>query len=105
MTQSPITGRRGLIVATAAGLAMPTLLRAQGAGPGAWPERPIRLIVPWPPGGSTDVVARIFQARLGEVLGRPVVIDNRGGASGAIGGAEAARSAPDGYTWMLASVS
>lgn len=102
MTESPYKGRRGLIVATAAGLAMPTLLRAQGAGPGAWPERPIRLIVPWPPGGSTDVVARIFQAKLGEVLGRPVVIDNRGGASGAIGGGEAARAVPDGYTWMLA---
>ena len=92
------TGRRGLILASAAGLAMPSVLRAQGA----WPERPIRLIVPWPPGGSTDVVARIFQPRLAEVLGKPVVIDNRGGASGSIGAIEAARAAPDGYTWMLA---
>ncbi|MBR0665925.1 tripartite tricarboxylate transporter substrate binding protein [Roseomonas hellenica] len=69
---------------------------------GAWPERPIRLIVPWPPGGSTDTIARLFQAKLGELLGRPVVIDNRGGASGAIGSAEAARAPADGYTWMLA---
>jgi tripartite-type tricarboxylate transporter receptor subunit TctC len=98
MIQSPLTGRRGLIVATAAGLAMPSVLRAQGA----WPDRPLRLIVPWPPGGSTDVVARIFQPRLAEVLGRPVIIDNRGGASGSIGAGEAARSAPDGNTWMLA---
>jgi len=95
----PGLGRRGLIVA-AAGLAAPSLSRAQGAG--GWPDRPIRLIVPWPPGGSTDVVARIFQPRLAEVLGRPVIIDNRGGASGAIGAGEAARAAPDGYTWMLA---
>ena len=98
MIRSPNTGRRGLIVATAAGLAMPTVLRAQGA----WPERPIRLVVPWPPGGSTDVVARIFQPRLAEVLGRPVIVDNRGGASGSIGAAEAARAVPDGYTWMFA---
>lgn len=98
MIQRPSTGRRGLIVATAAGFAMPSVLRAQGT----WPDRPIRLIVPWPPGGSTDVVARIFQQRLGEVLGRPIIIENRGGASGAIGAGEAARAAPDGNTWMLA---
>jgi tripartite-type tricarboxylate transporter receptor subunit TctC len=98
MIRSPNTGRRGLIVATAAGLAMPSVLRAQGT----WPDRPIRLIVPWPPGGSTDVVARIFQPRLAEVLGRPIIVENRGGASGSIGAGEAARAAPDGYTWMLA---
>ena len=98
MIQSPSTGRRGLILATATGLAMSSVLRAQGA----WPERPIRLIVPWPPGGSTDAVARIFQPRLAEVLGRPVIVDNRGGASGSIGAGEAARAAADGYTWMLA---
>ncbi|MFH5924742.1 Bug family tripartite tricarboxylate transporter substrate binding protein [Roseomonas xinghualingensis] len=98
MIRSPNTGRRGLIVAAAAGLAMPSVLRAQGT----WPDKPIRLIVPWPPGGSTDVVARIFQPRLSEVLGRPVIVENRGGASGSIGAGEAARAAPDGYTWMLA---
>ena len=98
MILRPTMGRRGLILASAAGLAMPSVLRAQGA---AWPERPIRLIVPWPPGGSTDTVARIFQPRLGEVLGKPVIIENRGGASGSIGAAEAARAAPDGYTWVL----
>jgi tripartite-type tricarboxylate transporter receptor subunit TctC len=91
--------RRHLLLAAAGTLAAPRLLGAQGA---AWPDRPIRIVVPWPPGGSTDTVARIFQPRLAEVLGRPVVIDNRGGASGSIGAAEAARAAPDGYTWMLA---
>lgn len=90
--------RRSLLTLTAAGLAAPYVAEAQGA----WPERPIRLIVPWPPGGSTDTIARLFQAKLGELLGRPVVIDNRGGASGAIGSAEAARAPADGYTWMLA---
>ncbi|MBC9179017.1 Bug family tripartite tricarboxylate transporter substrate binding protein [Pseudoroseomonas ludipueritiae] len=92
------TDRRGLLALTAAGLAMPGLLRAQEA----WPDRTLRLVVPWPPGGSTDTVARIIQPKLQEVLGKPVVIDNRGGASGSIGAIEAARAAPDGTTWMLA---
>ncbi|WP_431282550.1 tripartite tricarboxylate transporter substrate-binding protein [Humitalea sp. 24SJ18S-53] len=94
--------RRSLLPIVAAGIAAPGILRAQGTAAGAWPDRPLRLVVPWPPGGSTDTIARIFQARLGEVLGKPVVIENRGGASGAIGAAEASRAAPDGYTWMLA---
>lgn len=94
--------RRHLIATGPAVLAAPALVQAQGIAAGAWPERPIRLIVPWPPGGSTDTVARILQPRLGEVLGRPIIIENRGGASGAIGAGEAARAAPDGYTWMLA---
>jgi tripartite-type tricarboxylate transporter receptor subunit TctC len=89
--------RRILLAMAAGGLAAPAIGRAQG-----WPERPIRLIVPWPPGGSTDTIARIFQAKLGEALDRPVVIDNKGGASGSIGAIEAARAPADGYTWMLA---
>jgi tripartite-type tricarboxylate transporter receptor subunit TctC len=95
---SMIIERRGLLALTAAGLAAPRLSRAQEA----WPDRPVRLIVAWPPGGSTDTVARIIQPKLGEVLGKPVVIENRGGASGSIGAAEAARAAPDGSTWLLA---
>lgn len=90
--------RRSLIALTAAGLAAPTILRAQGN----WPERPIRLIVPWPPGGSTDTIARLFQQRLGAALGQTVVIENRGGASGSIGAAEFSRAPADGSTWMLA---
>ena len=89
--------RRTLLALTATGLAAPSLLRAQG-----WPERPVRVIIPFPPGGSTDTIARILQPKLSEALGRPVVIDNRGGASGSIGAIEAARAAADGYTWMLA---
>ena len=90
--------RRHLLALAAAGLAAPSVLRAQGS---AWPERPIRLVVPWPPGGSTDTIARIFQPKLAEALGRPIVIDNRGGASGSVGAIEASRAAPDGYTWIL----
>jgi tripartite-type tricarboxylate transporter receptor subunit TctC len=60
------------------------------------------LAVPWPPGGSTDVITRLFQPKLSEVLGKPVVIENRGGASGSVGASEAARAAADGYTWMMA---
>lgn len=90
--------RRALLALTAAGLAAPGILRAQGA----WPERPVRVIVPFPPGGSTDTIARLFQARLSEGIGKPVVIENRGGASGSIGAIEAARSQPDGYTWLFA---
>ena len=89
--------RRHMLGLAGAGLlAAPTVLRAQG-----FPDRPIRLIVPWPPGGSTDTIARQFQPRLAEVLGRPVVIDNRGGASGATGAIEAARAPADGSTWMF----
>jgi tripartite-type tricarboxylate transporter receptor subunit TctC len=91
--------RRDILSLAAAGLAAPSVARAQGA---AWPERPLRLVVPWPPGGGTDIIARVFTPKLGEVLGKPVVIENRGGASGSVGASEAARAAPDGYTWMLA---
>lgn len=90
--------RRTLLALTAAGLAAPGYLRAQGA----WPERPVRVIVPFPPGGSVDTIARLFQNKLAEGLGRPVVIENRGGAAGSIGATEAARAQPDGYTWLLA---
>src|SRR3954465_4842637 len=63
-----------------------------------WPSRPIRLIVPFPPGGSTDILAREIGVQLQQALGVPVVIENKGGAGGSIGSAEAARAAPDGHT-------
>lgn len=66
-----------------------------------YPMKPIRFIVPYPPGGGTDVIARIVQPKLSENLGQPIVIENRGGAGGAVGTDAAAKSAPDGYTFLF----
>jgi tripartite-type tricarboxylate transporter receptor subunit TctC len=83
----------GLVQACA--LAMPASTPAQ-----EYPARPIRLIVTFPPGGTVDITARIVQPRLSEALGQTVVIENRGGAGGAVGTEAAAKSAPDGYTFL-----
>jgi tripartite-type tricarboxylate transporter receptor subunit TctC len=77
------------------------LCAAMAAGAQEWPTKPVRFIVPYPPGGGTDVIARIVQSRLGEVLGQQVVIENRGGAGGALGTEQAAHAAPDGYTFLF----
>ncbi len=70
----------------------------------SYPNRPVKIIVPFAPGGASDFVGRIMQPRLSELLGQPIVIENRGGAAGSIGMEVAARSAPDGYTLVLANV-
>ncbi len=93
-------GRRPLLAGLLGGPAMPALARAAMR----YPDRPVRVIVPFGPGGASDFVARILQPRLGEVLGQPLVIENRAGAAGNIGMEAAARSAPDGYTLFLGNV-
>jgi tripartite-type tricarboxylate transporter receptor subunit TctC len=89
-----IAGTAGAILAHAA-----WPLHAQSA----WPARPIRLIVPFPPGGLIDNMARLLSPRLAQALGQPVLIDNKPGAGGNIGATEGARATPDGYTLLMAS--
>ncbi len=74
---------------------------ALGAHAQDWPSKPIRFIVPYPPGGGTDVIARIVQEPLSRALGQQIVIENRGGAGGAVGTEAAAKSTPDGYTFLF----
>ena len=74
---------------------------AQGGSVLKYPERPIRLVVGFPPGGATDILARILQQHMPESIGQPVVVDNRGGASGTIAAALVAKASPDGYTIMM----
>jgi tripartite-type tricarboxylate transporter receptor subunit TctC len=74
-----------------------------GAAFAAYPERPIRFIIPFPPGGSTDVIARAMQPKLEKLLGQPVIIENRAGAGGSTGLDAVAKSAPDGYTIGMAA--
>lgn len=70
----------------------------------AYPSRPIRIIVPWPPGGGNDVLGRVVAAKLAERMGQQVVVENKAGAAGNIGAEQAARSEPDGYTILLVQV-
>jgi tripartite-type tricarboxylate transporter receptor subunit TctC len=82
----------------AIGMAAASSVQAQGA---EWPQRQVTLVVPWAPGGSTDTLARVLAQRASSDLGKPVVVDNRPGASGTVGHSSVSRAQPDGYTLLL----
>lgn len=94
--------RRAMLAGGAAFAALPALARAQA--PGAWPSQPIRLLVPFAPGGTTDLVARLVAHGLQERLGQPLIIENRPGAGATLGSQQAAAAAPDGYTLVLSNI-
>jgi tripartite-type tricarboxylate transporter receptor subunit TctC len=91
-----ITRRRALTFAALAPAVLSGTARAQ-----AWPNRPVRIIVPFPPGGGGDTIARIVGAKLTEIWGQQIIVENKGGAGGNIASDATARSAPDGYTLFL----
>jgi tripartite-type tricarboxylate transporter receptor subunit TctC len=100
---SRLTAIRSLVPACLIAAALP-LSVAQAQKGEVWPSRPIRLIVPFVPGGGTDLVARTVGAKLSEALGQTVLIDNRGGAGGNIGTEIATKAEPDGYTMLIGSI-
>ncbi len=98
MNTSPDFRRRTLLAAFAG---VPLLPLATGAAAQAWPDRPIKFVVPFGAGSGTDIVARLVGVKLSEALRQPVVVENKAGASGAIGASAVARAAPDGYTVFI----
>ncbi len=96
-----MTSRRHLLLATAAATLLP--LAVTSAHAQAWPQKPIKIIVTFAPGGSSDIVARLLQPGLAEKLGQPVIVDNKPGAGSTIGANEVAKAPADGYTLLLSN--
>ncbi|MES2532489.1 MAG: tripartite tricarboxylate transporter substrate binding protein [Pseudomonadota bacterium] len=96
--------RRGMLAAALGASALATLPMQAAAQPAAWPSKPIKLVIPYPPGGSSDIIARSISQPLSEALKQTVIVENRPGANGNLGAEFVARSAPDGYTLLLCDV-
>jgi tripartite-type tricarboxylate transporter receptor subunit TctC len=101
MTIDVLTRRNAIatLVFAFAALAAPSPVAAQ-----AWPTKPVRFIVPYPPGGTSDILARTIGQKLGDALGQTIVVENKPGANGNVGAELVAKSAPDGYTFLLADI-
>ena len=100
-TTSALISRRSLLLSSAAIVAAPAIVRAEAP----WPNKPIRFIVPFGPGGSTDISMRILAPKLNEMLGQTCIVENRAGAGGVVGTDTVTKSAPDGYTFGHCTVS
>lgn len=96
--------RRSLLRA-GLGLTAAAALPSLGSAQAKYPEKPVRLLIPFPPGGPTDLFGRKFADKIGPVLGQQMIVENRAGGAGSIGAAEAARAKPDGYTLLFATSS
>ncbi len=89
--------KRRTLLAAPALLAMPALAQAN------WPDRPLRMVIPFPPGGTTDILGRLLAQHMGPRLGQTVVVENRGGAGGSLGAGDVAHARPDGYSMLLST--
>ncbi|HYF08597.1 MAG TPA: tripartite tricarboxylate transporter substrate-binding protein, partial [Acetobacteraceae bacterium] len=100
MAETARLPRRALMLAAPAAAAAPRIARAQGA----WPSQPVRYINPYPAGGPTDTLSRLFCQRMSEITGQQFVVENRAGSGGVVGAEVIARAAPDGYTLGLGGI-
>src|SRR5690349_20692066 len=92
------------LLAPLAALALTAALTGGAVAQSKFPDRPVRIIVPFAPGGSSDILARALSPKLNETLGQPFVVENRTGANGNVGADHVAKSRPDGYTLLLTDV-
>ena len=98
------THRRSLLAAALAASTLAALPLGAAAQAGGWPQRPIKLVIPYPPGGSSDIIARAISQPLSEALKQPVIVENRPGANGNLGADFVSKATPDGYTLLLCDV-